>query len=240
MKPVEIFYSPHADDEALGMAGAILEAVAKGAHVVLVLVTDSKASPRGVDLFTDRLRCHWHGRAKHALAHIDLAQARMLEFVASATALGAHEVAALGIPEQLGKDDPPRFEQAIAQAIRRYALTYPDAVHHVCAGVSDYTMETGRGNLSHLALAIAAQGVLGVGPQLRFHRVYVYSLPPVQRLAPTVRHLSPEIMAAKRTALEGYKHFAPEEGRVAYGYHSVPELFDGAMSDAREFEEVCA
>ncbi len=217
-----------------------LAGVAAGAHVVLVLVTDSKASPRGVDLFTDRLRCHWHGKAKHALAHIDLAQARVLEFMESATALGANEVAALGIPEQLSKDDPPRFQQAITAALMRYAMTYPGATHHVVAGVSDYTLETGRGNLSHLALALAAQAVFGNGPHLRFHRVYVYSLPLVQRFAPRIRHLSPEIMAGKLRALEAYRRFEPEQERIAYGYHSVPELFDGAANDAREFEDLAA
>ncbi len=236
MTPVSIFYTPHADDEVLGMGGAIAEAKALGHRVVLVLVTDNRPSPRAVDMFTDRLRCHWHEKRKHDFRHIDLAAARLLEFTEAATILGAHEIAALGIPEQLGRDDYPRFVAAIGLAIERYAVMYPTATHHVVSA-TDYHSESGRGNVSHSALAEAARLRLAPGTVL-YHCVYVYSRPAVQRIAAVIRPLAPEWMTRKRAAMDAYLRFEPDEGRIAYGYHSVPELFDGAASDAREFLEV--
>lgn len=233
--PVAIFYTPHADDEVLGMGGAIAEAKAAGARIVLVLVTDNLPSERARDLFNDRLRCHWHNKNKHALGDMDLAAARMLEFLDAASRLGADEVAALGIPEQLGVEDYLHYVQTIGASLRRYAVQYPEAEHHVVSGASDPNAETGRSNLSHRALNDAALSVYL--PRLVRHRVYVYSLPLFQRLAPVIRHLSPAIMAAKRYALEAYTFYDPANGRLAYGYHSVRGLFDAAAADAREFEE---
>ncbi len=235
MNDVEIFYTPHADDEVLGMGGAIAEAKLAGHRVVLVLVTDNRPSVRATDLFTDRLRCHWHEKRKHDLAHIDLPAARLLEFADAATALGADDLGQLGIAEQIGHTDYPRFVDIIAQSLRRYATQYPGALHHVTSGLVDWHRDSGKGNLSHAALADAA--MLASLDRVRSHRVYSYSFPPVQRVAPYVRHLSDEAMAIKRASLEAYKVFDPAAGRIAYGYHSVRELFDGAATDPREFEE---
>jgi len=241
MTPVSVFYTPHSDDEVLGMGGAIAEAKAAGHRVVLVLVTDNLPSPRAIDLFTDRKRCHWHDRAKHALAHIDLAAARLLEFTECAASLGANEIGALGIPERLGVEDYPRFVHAIGLSIGRYAATYPGATHHVVSGIEDFDAATNAGNRSHAALAAAAQAhEMANGLLVVRHRVYIYSLAATQRVAPVTRHLAPEIMAAKFRAMEAYKVWAPETERIAYGYHSVRALFDAAASDAREFEEARA
>lgn len=237
MTPVDVFYTPHADDEALGMGGAIAEAALAGHRVVLVLVTDNLPSTRAVDLFTDRLRCHWHLGQKHELSHIDLAAARILEFTESAAILGANEIAALGIPEQMGTDDYPRFVEAIGISLHRYAVMYPGATHHVVSGGADYHQESSRGNRSHQALFDAAAARRHELGTVICHRVYVYSMPAVQRFAPVVRQLSAPVMAIKRRALEAYRVFDPEAGRIAYGYHSVPELFEGAASDPREFQE---
>jgi hypothetical protein len=37
--------------------------------------------------------------------------------------------------------------------------------------------------------------------------------------------------------MDAYQVFDPDAGRIAYGYHSVRELFDGAAEDPREFME---
>lgn len=235
MTPVSVFYTPHADDEVLGMGGAIAEAKLAGHRVVLVLVTDNRPSVRATDMFTDRLRCHWHEKRKHDLGHLDLPAARLLEFAEAATALGADDVSALGIEEALGRTDYPRFVEVIERSLRRYAVQYPDASHHVTSGETDWHQGSGKGNLSHVALATAA--ARAELARVTYHRVYTYSFPAVQRIAPRVRHLSAEAMAIKVRAMEAYKLFAPEQGRIAYGYHSVRELFDGAASDLREFEE---
>lgn len=44
MGPPAIFYTPHQDDESLGMAGAIVEHIEAGRPVFLVLLTDGKPS----------------------------------------------------------------------------------------------------------------------------------------------------------------------------------------------------
>lgn len=234
-QPVHVFYTPHADDETIGMAGAIAKAKLDGARVVLVLVTDNLPSPRAVDLFSDRKRCHWHQKAKHDLGHINLVQARLLEFRHAASLLGADEVATLGIPEQMGVDDYPRFVEAISVTVQRYETQYPGAIHHVTSAF-DAHLDFGS-HKSHRALAeaVTAAGVRSVS-----HRVYIYSVPAVQRIAPVILHLPANVMRAKVAAMAAYKLWKPAEQRIAYGYHSASELFDGAASDPREFLDAAA
>lgn len=68
-----VFFSPHADDETLAMGPAVERAVADGRHVVVVLVTDGRAS--GARAFTD-------------LGVAEFSAARDREFLAACAALG--------------------------------------------------------------------------------------------------------------------------------------------------------
>ncbi len=79
-------------------------------------------------------------------------------------------------------------------------------------------------------------GTLRLHPEASviLHGVYVYSHPIEARTAPIIEILTDEEMAAKRRAIQAYK---PSATSIGYGYRSVPELFDGAESDPREFLE---
>lgn len=237
---VEIFYSPHADDEAIGMAGAIAHAREAGRRIVLVLITDNRPSARAVQLYSDQLRCRWHGFTKHALAHVDLGAARLLEFYDAAARLGADEIGSLGIPEQLALDDYSRYVDAVGFALQRYATMYPDAGHHVVAGARDVHAETGQGNPAHVGLAAAAVRIAEVRRRLQFHRIYEYSRPIAERRADLVLPLSDYEVAVKRLALDAYRLWDPAGGRVAFGYHSVPELIDAAAADPCEYVDLAA
>lgn len=234
---VDVFYAPHADDEAIAMAGAMCQAKAAGRRVVLAMVTDSSPSRRARDLFAERIRCQWHDGMKHALAHVDLRLARLAEFVASGTQLGADEIALLEIPEQLAHDDYPRFVDAIGFTMQRYATMYPDATHHVVSGTEVHA-ETGEGNVAHRGLAEAARRIPAICSRLQFHRVYVYSHPIAERTADRIVTLSPAAMELKRLALHAYRVWAPALGRFAFGYHSAAELIDAAAEDPREFVDL--
>jgi LmbE family N-acetylglucosaminyl deacetylase len=236
---VEIFYSPHADDESIAMAGAIARAKAAGCHVVLVLVTDTLASPRGTALFRDELRCPWHG-GKHDLQEVELRGARLMEFFDASIRLGVDEVSSLGIPEHFAEQDFSRFVDALGFTLQRYATQYPDAIHHVVAGDRDVHAETGQGNAAHRGLAAAATRIAELRSRLHFHRVYTYSHPIGARGADQVITLTADEMSRKIRALRAYALWEPVLGRIAFGYHSVPELIDAAASDPREFVDLAA
>jgi LmbE family N-acetylglucosaminyl deacetylase len=59
MKSPAIFYSPHQDDEALGMAGAIREHKEAGRPVYLVLLTNGINSGM-LDIMNGGTYCSWH------------------------------------------------------------------------------------------------------------------------------------------------------------------------------------
>lgn len=237
---VDVFYAPHADDEAIGMAGAICHAKDAGHRVVLVLITDNRPSRRALDLFSARLRCRWHGMATHALEHVDLGLARLLEFYEAAAVLGVDEIASLGIPEDFAHHHHTRFVDAVGFAMQRYATMYPDATHHVAAGVADWHNESGIGNLAHSGCEAAAREIPAVRRRLQLHRIYAYSHPREHRTGDLVACLAEPVMARKRAALDAYRRWDPAAGRVAFGYHSVPELIDAAAADPREFVDLVA
>lgn len=234
---VDVFYAPHADDEAIAMAGAMCHAKAEGRRVVLVMVTDSSPSQRAKDLFAERLRCLWHAGEKHALAHVDLRLARLSEFIDAGTRLGADEIALLEIPESLAHEDYPRFVDAIGFSLQRYETMYPGATHHVVSGTEVHA-ETDAGNIAHRGLAEAARRIPALCGRLHFHRVYVYSHPREARTAQQIVTLSPAAMDRKRQALQAYRVWAPDLGRFAFGYHSAAELIDAAGEDPREFVDL--
>src|SRR5688572_2974061 len=88
-----IFYTPHQDDEAIAMAGAIAEHKSAGRPVYLVLLTDGHPSVRMQEMLNGERRCPWHNTFHTFRLTIDqMIWARTIELLESARQLGVDRV----------------------------------------------------------------------------------------------------------------------------------------------------
>ncbi|WP_038487040.1 PIG-L deacetylase family protein [Collimonas arenae] len=234
-----IFYSPHQDDEAIGMAGAIAEHKAAGRKVFLVLLTN------GVNdglLTLVNLKLGNIGRLPITLEQ--MMWGRRSEFVASGLALGVDKVFIVNFAQ--GLDDRnaydantyPAFVQKVASIIESFEKQYPGASHKLAANDGCTSCaEPFPANPTHLACWEAANIVRnkGVSSDFRFYRIYEFNKPYSQRGGQYVVNLPDAWMTLKRKALDQYKLWDPDAGRYGLGYLSVASLIDAAYSDPREF-----
>ncbi len=208
------------------MAGSIIRAKSEGHRVVLVLVTDNKASSRAIGRFP--------------LSAEDLAAARLLEWKRSARVLGADETRALGIPEQLIVDDRSealaRLLGAMSAIDHELGEADADVIHHTVMGAGDVHRELGRSTSAHRLCEDAAVLFSQRNPftLVFLHAVYVYSFPLEERRqrGTSTLELTPAELEKKREALDSYKAGGD---CIGYGYESVPDLIDAASTDPREY-----
>ncbi len=210
-----VFYSPHTDDETIGMGGAIADAVYAGHRVSLVLVTQNLPSTRGRDIFK-------------SFSVEELVSERLREFEAAACVYGVRDVVRWEVSESEDRS-------VLVEIIGRLMATWesPETVHHTTAPF-DYTPE-GTTHRSHNACAEAA---LTVAPRERvcLHGVYAYYHDaPAPAAAWVERPLSVAQLARKREALRCYQ---PGRGMLGYGYTSVAELIDAAAARTVEYDYV--
>ncbi|WP_406179611.1 PIG-L deacetylase family protein [Streptomyces sp. NBC_01006] len=143
-----IFYAPHQDDEAIGMAGSILEHKAAGRPVYLVLVSrgenDGLARLMNVGAWGLRDRCaapdHWHDLNWPTDGANKIVSARTAEFTASAKAIGVDEVIDFDLPDSAHGDATyGKFVDAVTAKVESLAKKYPGASHKFSAGWLDVT-----------------------------------------------------------------------------------------------------
>lgn len=227
-----VFYTPHPDDETIGMAGSVARAKRDGHRVVLVLLTDSMPSKRLQRLFRGELLCPIHNRFH--VSPVDLGRARLAEFHAAARHLAVDEVVELGILEQTITEDRNGFIRQVLETVRAHAD--PGVVHHLVSGDGDIAMpHLDVTHRTHRLCWEAGQTLAADGLQVRFHRIYTYRLPLAQRTGDRIEDLDDELMSVKRAALAAYQVWDPPRDRIAFAYHSVPDLFEGAGSDPHEY-----
>jgi len=203
-------------------------------------VFDALPSPRAAALFAGGIHCPWHND-RHEFPGVDLLLARRVEANAAALLLGA-DVFHLDIPEEVPETGFTGLVDRLTEVALELARHHPGATHHFVAGPDDVHagFDGGRTHRSHRALWAAGCALAGMGHDCLFHRVYVYSVPPPERTAGRVIALTPAEMERKCAAIAEYQRWDPRAGRLAYGYHSVPELFDAASGDPHEYVEVLA
>jgi LmbE family N-acetylglucosaminyl deacetylase len=214
----EVFYAPHTDDETLGMVGAIIRAREIGRKVLVVLVTDNEPSTRGKRLFGE----------DEAFA------ARRVEWTKAMAVLGVDEITTWELSEERMRSNPVGTEEDILRMIHELNESRVVVHHHTTWGKDDIHASVIEPTLAHVLCANALMIFQKVHPLVRcsLHAVYIYSHAPINRIAPYVQNLSPDQMRLKIQALNCYKQ---SHDTVGYGYASVPELFDGAATDPREF-----
>lgn len=233
-----IFYTPHQDDEAIGMAGAIREHKQAGRPVYLVLLTNG-ISRTLLDILNGTIWCPWHGTYhKYKLTMEQMMWARKSELIASAKKLDVDKLFIVddgqGIDDMMAYRDYDGFISRIVETVKHFESIYPGASHKLVSGALD-TLEDGTTNPTHQACWDAGFLLQDVTSDLAFYRVYVYFKGVEDRTAMHRLSLTPAWQAAKRAALSEYKKFNPSAGRYAIGYHSVPRLLDSAYSATTEY-----
>ena len=236
--PPAIFYSPHADDEAIGMAGAMQEHKAAGRPVYLVLLTNG-VNPALLDIMNGATRCRWH-RTHHRfnLTMEQMMWARKIEFIASARQLGVDKLFILNDGQGWDDHEPytdyNSFVSRIIGAIKHFEQQFPGAAHRLVSGFLDVSLKSGR-NPTHRACWDAALMLRDVIADFRFYRLYIYYEEPAARQAQLRLRLKQSWRAVKQRALSEYQLFIPRANRYALGYHSVPKLMDNSARDLYEY-----
>ncbi|MFE4358306.1 PIG-L deacetylase family protein [Kitasatospora sp. NPDC056800] len=245
-----IFYSPHQDDEALGLAGSILEHKAAGRPVYLVLVTrgenDGLARRMNTDpcpMTTEDRRHPCVARGHHGLnwptipasaSDSVIVPARTAEFMASAARLGVDKVINLKLPDSAwgGDDAFKKFTSTVKSKIASIADQYPGASHKFTAGWLEVSAT--HKAITDAAVQLAREGKL---TDVRFNFVYAYDheLPDRSRGAAYVLNIPDAHMKTKLKAIACYNSWDPSKNLYALGYHSVPEKLEGAAADPREY-----
>ncbi|HEY8980719.1 MAG TPA: PIG-L family deacetylase [Streptomyces sp.] len=241
-----IFYAPHQDDDAIGLAGSILEHKAAGRPVYLVLVSNGRNPDLAVRMNSDPCELTtWsspHPCAAGGRHNLNwptdgtsmIVAARTAEFMASAKALGVDKVINFKVVDD-GFDTVAAYNRLVDRIeakVRALAEQYPGASHKFTAGWLEGT-ETHKAG-SDVAYRLMNDGVI---TDVRFNHVYAYKRPEGQRAdgASYVLNIPSAHMKTKRNAMYAYNTWDPSRNLYALGYHSVPELLEAAHADPREF-----
>ncbi|MFB7333126.1 hypothetical protein FNH09_00105 [Streptomyces adustus] len=241
-----IFYAPHQDDDAIGLAGSILEHKAAGRPVYLVLVSNGRnpdlavrmnADPCPLTTWATPHPCAAGGR--HNLSWPTdgtsmIVAGRTAEFMASAKAVGVDKVINFKVVDD-GFDSTSAYNKLVDRIdakVRALAAQYPGASHKFTAGWLEHT-ETHKA-CSDVAYRLMNDGTIS---DVRFNHVYAYERPLDQRAngAAYVLDIPSAHMTKKRNAMYAYNTWDPSRNLYALGYHSVPELLEAAHADPREF-----
>ena len=224
-----VFFSPHQDDETLGMGGAIYEHVQAGRDVFLELMTDGSQS--GARAILNNGGTHsWHsGSHVYPLTTSEFSEARMREFKAAAARLGVK-----GIYLNPGITDGTLTQAQVGARIQWWINRgFTGLSLKGTAGSEDPTTAGGTPHRDHAAVwnALIASGFADVRGYFVYHHTSNAGTPDVTKV------LTAAECAAKRSALNEYKLWSPSAGRYAVGYHSVSALIDSTYSSCREYVE---
>jgi LmbE family N-acetylglucosaminyl deacetylase len=246
LKARAIFYIPHADDEAIGMAGSIQRLKEEGVLVYLVLLTDGY-NTKALEILNGDRFCSWH-RTYHCLniSMEELMRARLAEFTASARSLGADQFFIInngrGLPDLVSPaaTSYSEFVEDVKTVVRGFNQEYPGSAHHFTSGPADsfgHSRQCPQGKIqpTHLACWEVATSLRDVLPEVVFHRVYVYLKPKSMRVSGQAVRVQPVWRDKKKTALAQYALFSPQAGRYAIGYHSAGNIIDAAFLDDMEY-----
>ena len=190
-----VFLVPHADDETLTTGPAIERAVAQGRHVVVVLVTDGRASAvRGVT----------------GLSVEEFSLARDREFLAAC--------AALGVPQEqvfLAHCVDGALTPALARGV---VATWTGLFPAGSFGTTSWT----DGHRDHAALGAALRDLAPeVSGEVRFYVKPDEWSAPRERPLSAERAGGSRYLAA----CDEYARVDPAAGRYGIGQLSVPEVF---------------
>lgn len=234
-----IFFTPHQDDETIGMGASIIEDVRIGRPVYVVLFTNGAVSG-ALEILNGAKPCTYHHTIHHFnLSVQDFIDARNAEFIAACKVLGVHRIyianLGAGYDESIGlKCMTYKFKELILY----FKNQNPNASNKIISGNCDKT-PSGLRSDAHRAGAIAMHQLYTAGKitDIRLYRDYVYYYSQKQRTAGWIKPVSTNFdMMLRQRACDEYKYFNPDEGRYAIGFeHSVWELFNKSYWSSYEY-----
>ncbi|NVJ16161.1 PIG-L deacetylase family protein [Myxococcus sp. AM010] len=254
-----IFYIPHPDDEAIGMAGGIREHVEAGRPVYLVLITDGhnsclramlnsepmvpgssecdfSASVANCPLYNPSNPSAHPAHHNHDMSEEDIGLMRRVELLNSARVLGVKDV----FIEDTGKG----FSDAavatsplmVADIIKKFEARFPGASHKVPSGAHDIILDANGNcttpNGAHKAIWDGAVLVKAEGliTDFKGYRIYHHLSPnPCNTTPAETVDISPWF-SFKRASIDQYRLWDPDSGRFALGQHSLQP--SGMLDDA--------
>lgn len=236
-KPPAIFYSPHQDDETLGMGASIAEHARIGVPTYVVLLTDGANDSIAHDI---------------GLSPDGYVQERMREFISACQLLGAHRI----YIANSGKGYRYGLPEGFRKTMRYFVILYPAASHKTISGNCDAYDYVCSKNSDHQYAADAIWQLQqeNMISDVRLYRVYVYHcahalpncilygcryVPPFVGRAcckpANARPVNPIDKAKRQIAFSAYRDPDPSRG---IGYWSVPELFDISFDSDCEYVDV--
>jgi LmbE family N-acetylglucosaminyl deacetylase/CelD/BcsL family acetyltransferase involved in cellulose biosynthesis len=200
VRPPNIWYAPHPDDESIFMGASI--ALATDRDNILVMLTRGGASGAIKKV---------NARLDKPLTRKEFMRARVRELRAAARALGVAEENLLVKDLPDGGLDVPSVREVISDMAERH----PGAVHRTMSYLDPHADHRTAGEA---LLAAHADGEVK-------RPVFYVPIPHLDETVGTPVDLSdPRGVAAKKAALQEYHYWAPHERRYAIGQHSVTAL----------------
>ena len=229
--PPVIFYSPHQDDETLGMGASISEHVRKGRPVYVVLLTNGE----NVNLLK-----HIQNKYKSEATMKDLVTARNNEFIAACIALGVSNIfisnLGNGFSEKTGVE---YLQEKFIRTMEYFNKYYPNASHKTVSGNCD-SYDNNCHKMSTHQVATNSLHYLynqGLISDIRLYRVYIYYNINGQcgRKSNWIKEIDEIDKTNRKAAIEEYKLIDPLNQRYGLGYKSVDLLFDNSVNSNFEY-----
>ncbi len=224
-RPV-VFFSAHPDDETIGMAGAIRQAVAEGRPVFVELMTHGEASfVRG--LLNDHGTDSWHpGKHVYDLSADDFGDARVREFLDAVHRLGVTGIHVAGfvngqltsaqVAERVtywtSRNEPGLSLRGTAGAQDPESFTNP-LPHPDHAAVWEALVASGHADVLGYCIYQAVTGKCRFQQRVNLGAWCLFKL----------------------DALGAYEDWDPPSGRYAIAYHSTHGLLDDVAKGCREW-----
>jgi len=223
--PAAIFYSPHADDETLSMGVGIRNHIVAGYDVYVILLSHGRAS-NAYNVLAGTQYCSWHAKyhnpSSEGYAPFDKRKfglTRVNEFINACLALGVpySNIAVYDLEDgQFTKDQ-------VKAIIQEWVNRVPGAGHKTMTYKDNHPDHVACGQA---LLELYNAGIIG---NARFY-IKREQYDQINGFFETYdSSYYPYIQAAANV----YKNWAPTQGKLAVGYHSVKSTFDALLSDPR-------
>lgn len=216
-KRVDVFYSPHPDDEVLSMGMAIAECVKRGDEVHLVLMTHGYDS-NAINVLNGDVYCNWHHR-KHnpekegykKLTKQDMGNLRVKEFIKSSMDLGVDKNNILIC--NYDEDSVSAYEMKLVML--GFEKQYPGAYHQTTSYHDAHPF--------HKKLGEALLELVN-SKQVKNAEFYIS---PVQWGQVQGNMITdPRLSSIVLKSLNDYKLWDPAHNEFGIGYHSYPQPFE--------------
>jgi hypothetical protein len=225
-----IFYSPHQDDETLGMGASIAEQVRSGRAVYIVLLSNGAN-----DYLLSIIRTYYNPNATMQ----DCINARNNEFIAACIAMGVHRIYISNNGAGYSESSVSTMTNQFQSVMNYFAVHYPDASHRTISGNLDSYNHSCSKMPTHQAAATALHLLQHNGniSDASWYRIYIYywaygSCDP----APSRwRSVNINDKLTRINALQEYKKIDPPNQRYGLGYASVAALFNNSWYSDFEY-----